>query len=102
MTVLEKLSRLSEARSRASEKSARRREPMRQRRVQAFVDAMRADPDGGPKAWSAAVAQQELGRTATYRNIESLRRWFHLRRTKIETALIEETPPEIPPVPPEQ
>ena len=73
MPPLEKLFQLIEAQSRASEESARQRRPEQQLREQAFVNAIRADPDGGPKRWSAAVAQQEFGRSVALRHVESAR-----------------------------
>jgi hypothetical protein len=100
--ALWKLVQYTEAQSRASEESARRKWPKQQLRIRRFTDAMRANPDGGPKVWCAAVAQQEFGRSVALLHVQSLGRWLRLHRQKIEAALMADRPPDFPPVGPDQ
>ena len=98
--VFQKLMQLREAQKRGTEESARRRKPERDRRVQAFVDAIRADPFGGPRRWSAAVSKQAFGGSEE-RHVDNAGRWFRQHRGEIEAACSAERPPEaLPPLAP--
>jgi hypothetical protein len=91
--------RAMKAQRRASEESERQRQPMQQRRIQAFARAMRSDPHGGPKRWSAAVSQEAFGGSEA-RHVDCAKRWFRRHRKKIQAALAADSPPDYPPVPP--
>lgn len=97
--VLEAHLRVVQARQRGSSSSARERRPKQQERLQAFVQAMREDPQGGPTRWAGAVAPKVFGGTEA-RHAARAARWFYRHRSEIEAALSTDSPkacqPELP------